>query len=64
MSAHPLQPSREEYVVKPETMTPCCSVRVAVKGTVEKRCPGCRNIWRLEVGPAGPMQRLLWTLRN
>jgi hypothetical protein len=64
MSAQLLRPSREEYIVKQETMTPCCSVRVAVKGTVEKRCPGCRNVWRLEVSNAGTMQRLLWTLRN
>jgi hypothetical protein len=64
MTARLVQPSREEYVAKPQTTTPCCSVRIAVRGTVEKRCPGCRNIWHLHVSPAGTMQRLLWTLRN
>jgi hypothetical protein len=53
---------REEYATRPESTTPCCSVAVRVEATLEKRCPRCRRLWRVEVTPLAGMHRLDWLL--
>jgi len=53
---------REEYATKPESTTPCCSVAVRVEATLQKRCPRCRRLWRVEVSPLAGMRRLDWLL--